>query len=227
MSLLNASIAQQVGGAAFGPAGAAPASTWTSGEALMTGGLLMSAFGAVGGAINSYYAAQGKQAELKMQAQNLRFASQMSALNARQAEVAAQQATIAGQRAIGRYTMEAGQRKASARTAMAARGIQAGVGSAAEVMASMDLVKEVDRLTMDTNIVRQAEALRSQQINYMSQSVMQGTSANNLYATAGSISPFSATFTSLMGSAASIGGTWASQMRLNELIAAQSEKRMA
>ena len=162
-----------------------------------------------------------------MQAQNLRFSAQMSAINARQAEFAAQQATMAGQRAIGRYTMEAGQRRAAARTSLAARGIQAGVGTSAEIMASMDLVKEVDRLTMDSNLVRQSEALRSQQLNYMSQSVLQATSANNVNATAGSISPFSATFTNLMGSAASIGGTWASQMRLNELIAAQSEKRMA
>lgn len=209
------------------PAYLAGSGGMTAGETLMTGGMIMSAFGAVNSAIGSYYAAESQKNQLKMQAQNQRFAAQMSAINARQSEFAAQQATLAGQRQIGRYTMEAGQRKASARTAMAARGIQAGVGSAAEVMASMDLMKEVDRLTMDTNIVRQAEALRAQQTNYMTQAVMQGTSANNILATANTISPFSATFSSMLGSAASIGGTWAQQLRMNELIAAQSQTRFA
>jgi hypothetical protein len=198
----------------------------TSGETLMAGGALMSVFGAVNGALGAYYSAQSQQNQLKMQAENLRFSARMSALNASQAEFAAQQETRAGQRAIGRYTMEAGQRRASMQASMAARGVQAGVGSAADVMASMDLVTTIDRLTMDANLVRQTEAIRSQQMRYMTQATMQGISANNLYATAGTISPYSATFSSLMGSAASIGGTWASQMRMNELIAAQSEKRM-
>lgn len=219
-------LAPQVTGAAMGPGGIASSPIgMTPGETLMAGGMVMGAFGAVNSAIGSYYAAQSQQNQLKMQAQNLRFQAQMSALNARQAEFAAQQATMAGQQAIGRYTMAAGQQKAGARASLAARGIQAGVGSAAEIMASMDLVKEVDRLTMNANLVRQAEAIRMQGVNYMTQGVMQGTSANNVMATAGTISPGLASFSSMLGSAASIGGTWATQMRMNELIAANSERR--
>jgi len=197
----------------------------TGGETLMTGGMIVAALGAVNGAIGSYYAAESQKNQLKMQAQNQRFAAQMSAINARQAEFAAQQTTRAGKLAIGRYTMAAGQQKASAQASMAARGLQAGVGSTRDVVASMDLIKELDVLTMDSNIVRQAEALRMQKTNYTTQGVMAGTSANNLLATANTISPFSATFTSMLGSASSIGGTWATQMRLNELVAAQSGKR--
>ncbi len=202
-----------------------PSSGMTTGETLMTGGLILSAFGAVNGAIGSYYAAESQKNQLKMQAQNQRFAAQMSALNARQAEFGAQQIMRAGQREIGRYTMAAGQQRASAQASMAARGIQAGVGSAKEVMTSMKLMGEIDRLTMDSNLVRQTEAMRSQQINYMAQAAIQGTSASNISATANTISPFSATFSSLLGSAASVGGMWAQQMRMNEMIAAQSEKR--
>ena len=219
-------LAPQLMGASFGPGGTPPqVASWTRGETLMAGGLVLSAIGAINGAIGSYYAAESQKNQLKMQAQNLRFQAQMSALNARQAEFAAQQATMAGQQAIGRYTMAAGQQKAGARASLAARGIQAGVGSAAEIMASMDLVKEVDRLTMNANLVRQAEAIRMQGVNYMTQGVMQGTSASNVMATAGTISPGLASFSSMLGSAASIGGTWATQMRLNELIAANSERR--
>lgn len=207
------------------PAALAGSPGMTTGETLMTGGLILSAFGAVNGAIGSYYAAESQKNQLKMQAQNQRFAAQMSALNARQAEFGAQQTMRAGQREIGRYTMAAGQQRASAEAAMAARGIQAGVGSAKEVMTSMKLMSEIDRLTMDSNLVRQTEAMRSQQINYMAQAAIQGTSASNISATANTISPFSATFSSLLGSASSVGGMWAQQMRMNEMIAAQSEKR--
>lgn len=230
MSLMTASIAQQVTGAAMGPAGVPDPGTgglfgMTGGETLMAGGMLAAALGSVNSAIGSYYAAESQKNQLKMQAQNLRFSAQMSAINARQAEFAAQQSTLAGQGQIARYTMAAGQQRASARTSMAARGIQGGVGTSAEVIASMNLIKDIDRLTMNANMVRQSEALRMQAVNYTNQAVMQGTSANNVNATAGTISPFSASFTSLMGSAASVGGTWANQMRLNEMLAAQSEKR--
>jgi hypothetical protein len=149
----------------------------------------------------------------------------MSAINARGAEMQAQQSLLAGERAIGQYTMGAGQRRASATASMAARGIQGGVGSAREVTASMDLIKEIDKLTISSNAVRQAEAARAQRINYINQGVIAGTSANNLMATAGTISPYSSSFSSLLGSASSIGSTWATQRRMDELVAAQSQRR--
>lgn len=230
MSLLNPSIAQQMTVASMGtgstPAGNTGLWGMTRGETFMAGGMLISAIGTINSAIGSYYAAESQKNQLKMQAQNLRFSAQMAAINARQAEFAAQQSTLAGQQAMARYGMASAQQKASARTSMAARGIQAGVGSSAEVMASMDLIRDMDKLTMNANMVRQAESLRMQAVNYTTQGVMQGTSANNLIGTAGTISPFSASFSSLLGGAASIGGTWASQIRMNEMLAAQSEKRM-
>lgn len=195
------------------------------GNVIGAGGLVIAMLGAVNSAIGSFYAADSQKNQLKMQAQNQRFQAQMSAINARQAEFGAQQTLLAGRQAIGRYTMAAGQQKASAQASMAARGLQAGVGSTRDVVASMDLIKEMDRLTMNANAVRQAEAMRMQAVNYTTQGVMAGTSANNLFATANTISPFSSAFTSSLGSAASIGGTWVQQQRINELLAANSEKR--
>lgn len=186
---------------------------------------IMQIFGAVSSAIGTFYAAESQKNQIKMQAENQRFSSAMNLLNAKNAEFGAQQTMIAGHREIGRYTMAAGQRKSSAKAGMAARGIQAGVGSAAEVIASMDYIKEVDVLTMSSNSIRQAEAMRSQQINYLNQATIEGTSANNLLATAGTINPYMSGGTSLLGSATSIGASWLQSRRMDELLAAQSQRR--
>lgn len=166
--------------------------------------MLMTTFGAVGSAIGSFFAAESQRNQLKMQAQNAKFASQMSAINARGSEFMAQDSINAAHQAIGRYTMQAGQAKASAETALAGRGIELGTGSAKEVIGSMDLIKEIDRMTMSANSVRQAEAYRMQAFNQRTQSVMEGLTSRNLLTTASGISSPLAGFSSLMGS----GSTW-------------------
>lgn len=184
-------------------------------DTLMTGGLLIGAFGAINSAIGSYYAAESQKNQLKSQAQNAKFSAQMSAINARGAEFSAQTSMDAAYKAIGRYTMGAGQARASAQTALAARGVQGGVGSAAEIIGSMDLIKEVDRLSMNANAVRQAQAYRTQAMNYATQSRMEGLSAQNLNTSAGSISGGLAGFGSLLGGTAEVGSWWLRTQRAN------------
>jgi hypothetical protein len=191
-----------------------------------TGGMVVGAIGAINSAIGSYFAAESQKNQLKMQAQNMRFASQMAAINARGAEFSAVQSMVGAERNIGRYTMAAGQAKASARTAMAGRGIQGGVGSARDVIASMDLIKEIDKLTMSAAAVREAEAYRTQGVNYSIQSQMQGISASNLMSSAGSISAPLATYGSLLGSASDIGMSWLRNQRFAELLEGVSTKRI-
>ena len=205
------------------PAGGGFASGLASG--LQTLGPIMAIFGAANSAIGTFYQAKSAQNQLKSQALNQQFQSEMSAINAKSAEFNAQQSMLSSAKQIGRYTMGAGQAKSSAKASMAARGIQAGVGSAAEVIGSMDLIKEIDRMTMSANSVRQAEAIRNQAMNYRNQSVMSGLSADNLNTTAGTISPGMGLGTSLLTSAASIGQNWARDNRLNQLIAADSAVR--
>jgi hypothetical protein len=193
---------------------------------LTTAGLLTSAFGAVNTAIGSYFAAESQKNALKMQAQNQKFAAQMAAINARASEFSAQTAMLAGQQAIARYTMGAGQARASAVAEMAGRGIQGGVGSAKEVLASMDLVSKIDQLTMNSNIVRQAEAYRMQAVNYATQSEMANLSSQNLLSSAGSISPGMQAYGSLLGSAADISQSWLRTKRFEELLGGVSTKRI-
>jgi len=194
-------------------------------EGLQTLGPIMSIFGAANSAIGTFYQAKSAQNQLKSQALNQQFQSEMSAINAKSAEFGAQQSLLSSERQIGRYTMAAGQAKSSAKASMAARGIQGGVGSAAEVVGSMDLIKEIDRMTMSANSVRQAEAIRNQAMNYRNQSVMSGLSADNLNTTAGTISPGFGMSTSLLTSAADIGQNWARNNRIDQLIAANSSVR--
>ena len=65
----------------------------------------------------------------------------MARVNQRMAEYSAQEIGREGQLKFGRYAMQAGQARAGARAAMAARGISLGEGTPTEVLGSMDVIK--------------------------------------------------------------------------------------
>lgn len=207
-------------------AGAAP--SWASGfaQGMETLGPIVSIFGAVNGAIGSFYAAQNQQNQLRMQAQNQAFSAEMGRINQRAARYTAAQLNEAGQQQAGAYTMRAGQARAGARAAMAGRGIQLGTGSAREVIGSMDIVKEIDRLSMSAANVRAQEAAKLQAFNIGTQALMSDISAQNLRASANTIYPGLALGTSLLGSAADIGGMWARNKRIEELLSGVSTQRL-
>lgn len=91
--------------------------------------------GAVSGAIGGFYSA-------RMTKNQLAFEAAMAEINGRVAELGAQQELLNGQKAVGALTLQAGQLKSRQRTAMAANGIVLGEGSAAEIAASTDILKE-------------------------------------------------------------------------------------
>lgn len=97
---------------------------------------------------------------------------------------------------------------------MAARGIDLGVGSAVETIATTDLMKEIDMLTTNAETVRSAEAARLQRQNYLTASAMQDVSAMNLAGSAASISPTMALTGSLLGSAGSVANAWFQDRKL-------------
>lgn len=220
---VDLTVTQPQTGSLLGGMDSAQAST------LKTAGAWTAMFGAIGSAVGSYYQAKTMQYQLNAQSSalkyqtasqgaTLKFQQEVSGLNARQAEFQAQRILEAGERAVGISTMRYGKAKGQARASMAARGIQLGVGSAAEIEATTDLMKEIDSLTISANAVRAAEAARTQSVNYQTQSLLQGTqaetlgltqgvTAENLARSAGTISPFSAVSTSLLGSASSIATT--------------------
>jgi hypothetical protein len=188
--------------------------TGTGVQAMSQTGSIFAIGGAVTGAIGSYYAAQSQKAQLESQASSMRFQSDISELNAAQAEFTAQQIMRAGQQRQGQIGLRAGKIKSSQRASMAARGIDLGVGSAVETIATTDLMKEIDMLTVNADTVRSAESARQQRQNYLTASAMQDVSASNLAGSAASISPFMAAGSSILGSAGSVANAWYQDRKL-------------
>lgn len=166
-------------------------------------GAISSIIGGIGSAFGTYYSA-------KSISENLKFQSDIAAINARMAENTAQAILSAGDKAIGQVGLKAGKVKGSQRASMAARGLVLGEGSAAEEIATTDLMKETDMMTINANAVRQAWAVRTQGANYQNESLMKGTTAD-------SISPISSAATSLMNSATDVASSWYKYKRLGRL----------
>jgi len=144
--------------------------------------------------LGGYYGAQSQKISLKAQAD-------ISAINARIAELSAQSALDAGKVEAAQTTLKYGATKSSQRAALAANGVDLGVGSAAEIQASTDLLKEIDRNTIKTNAIRAAVGYRTQSASYQSDSLMKNASASG-------ISPLLSGFTSLLEGATRVAPNW-------------------
>ena len=201
---------------------------------------IMQIAGMINGAIGSYYGAKIQQSQLRAQSDTLRYQSQSQAmslrfqkdmmqLNAELSEADAQQVLLAGEQEAGKVSRAYGRAKNANRASMAARGIQLGVGSTAEVDASIELAKQVDMLTINANRTRAAAAARMQRVNYANQALMSGVSASNvatmgeasaanLASSASSISPFGQGFSSLLGGAGTVANSWYRDNQLATLL---------
>lgn len=155
---------------------------------------LMQIAGATSSAVGSYYSAATNKINLEGQAA-------IADINARVSELGAQSALDQGQKQVGALTLKSGQLKSSQRAAQAANGIDLGAGSAAEVRASTDIMKEIDANTLTANAVRSAWGYRAEAVNYQNEAIMKR-------ATAGAISPGMAAASSLLGSAGSVASSW-------------------
>lgn len=187
-------------------------------QASQLGGVFAIA-GAVQGAIGSYFNAKSQALQLESQSSSLAFQADMSRLNAVQAEFTAQQIMRAGNLKQGQVSLRAGKIKSSQRASLAARGIDLGVGSAVETIATTDLMKEIDMLTVNSETVRSAEAARLQRQNYLTQAAIQDVSSENVMASSRTISPAMAATTSLLGSASSVANAWYQDRKLAAMAA--------
>ncbi len=165
----------------------------------MSAGMLLQIGGAVTSAVGSYYSALNQK-------NNLKFQADLAEINARLAETSAQSILLQGQQQVGALTLSAGHLKGRQRASLAANGIDLGVGSAAEIQASTDIMKEIDANTLTANAVRSAWGVRTQATNYQNEAIA-------ARATASTISPFGSFATSLMGSAGSVAQSWYQQSK--------------
>ncbi|WP_334157923.1 hypothetical protein [Oryzomicrobium sp.] len=182
----------------FAGSGASSVPTAATGGGMSSGfgyaGLAMAIGGALTGAMGAYSAAKSQKSALQFQAD-------IAGINARIAELGAQSALAQGERQIGALTLKAGQVKSGQRAAMAANGIDLGVGNAAEVQASTDIMKEIDANTVNSNAVRSAWGYRTQGASYQNDALIKR-------ATADGTSAGSAATASLLGSAGSVAQNW-------------------
>lgn len=176
-------------------------------------GMVTAIGGAITQSIGAYYEAKAAQLQFKSKASSLKFQREMSKINASVARENAASIREAGHHAKATMTMRAGMEMAKRLSRQGARGITMGKGSAAETMASDELIKDIDAYTIDSNALRQAQAQETQALNLETQGLMQGVSAQNLAASAGSISPWSASTTSLIGGASRVASNIGTVMR--------------
>ncbi|MGL4668916.1 MAG: virion core protein, T7 gp14 family [Saezia sp.] len=143
----------------------------------------------------------GAYGEAKSQKSALKYQAGIADINAQMSENSAQTELIKGNSEIARLTLQHGQHKGSQRAALAANGADMDYGSAVELQYSSEILKDIDMDTLKSNAARSAWGYRTEAMNYKNQALMARASAS-------SISPGMAGFSSLLSSAGSVAGSW-------------------
>ena len=152
-------------------------------------GVISQGFGAIGGAVGSFYAASAEKYKTKSLALSLEHKRDMALFNQRMKESQAQHIQRAYNKQIQIATLKQGSAKSSARASFAARGIQMGVGSTKDAFVSSEILAKIDKMTMNSNKVRATQNKRLEAVGVGIRGDMYGVGASNMFATASSISP--------------------------------------
>jgi hypothetical protein len=159
-----------------------------------TASLGLQAYGALSGAISSYYSAKSQKAALQ-------FRADMADLNARLGENNAQATLAAGQRQEQAVQLQTAQLKSHQRASLAASGVALDEGSAAQVLTSTDVMGQIDANTVNANAVRAAWGYRQQATNDSNEALMSRSQA-------GAIKPGVAAMSSLITGATGVASSW-------------------
>jgi len=189
----------------------APAGSWAN------AGSILGIFGALNSAIGTYFDLASQKTAGKSQESSYRHQQAMAGINAQIADENARDIQAAGQREVGRYTMQAGAEKARNKVAQAASGVRLGKGSAAEVIASGDILAKIDRYNIEANIARSVAQARMQATDIRNQGLMAGASAENVRASHRSINPYTGVTTSLLSNAGTLAQEWRYAQRRKEI----------
>ncbi len=160
-------------------------------ETILMGGQVA---GAGLSAVGAYNASAGAQAAYNAQAQ-------VAENNAIIAGWQAADAIARGGKSATAVRLKTSQIKGDQRAAMAANGVDLGVGSAAEILADTDYFGAIDANQVIDNAAREAWGYRTTASNFTGDAAM-------LRSRAAAESPMMAGATSLLGSATKIAGGW-------------------
>ncbi len=126
---------------------------------------------AIGQMIGSIYSAYSGS---KLAGDLLKTQKHISENNAKIAQMGYESAMRAGESEIQKISMNAGALKAKQKASMAANGIKLGVGSAADVTASTEVMKKLDMNTAHQNALASAFGYSVRQSNYEGTAKAQG-----------------------------------------------------
>lgn len=175
---------------------------WNIGAVAAIGGSVIASIGAVASAV-------AEEGNIKAGASSQDSLAVMDDLGATQARMAAQDVVRQGEKRKGRYQLRAAQEQGAQRASAAARGIVGGVGTQAEVQAGLRYAQEVDELTLDSNTLRQRQALERQELTLRNRARMRRVSAENMRRSASTISPGLAAASQALSGLAGISGSFA------------------
>ena len=177
---------------------------WGDLSPLGQAGIITQGFGAVSGAVGSFYAASAEKYKTKSLALSLQHKKDMSLFNMRQKESQAQHIMRSFNKQYQIMTLKQGRAKSKNIVSIASRGGVRGVGSNLESIISNDILAEIDKITMNSNKVRAVQNKRLEGVGLAIQGDMYGVSASNMFATASSISPFMNMSSSLLTGAGNV-----------------------
>lgn len=169
---------------------------------------IMSTIGMLQSGLGSYFSSSSQKSSAEYQAQMGQINANISDINAKMAENSAQTTLMAGNRAVAASSLKTGKVVASQVANQGARGVVAGIGSAAEETTSAKIMGKWDEMNISANAVRDAWNQRMQGLSYQSQAVNQRNSALLANASASSINPFLSATSSLLTSGASVARQW-------------------
>ena len=161
---------------------------------LTQAGAVMSAGSAVASGIGSYYSALGQKRALQFQAQT----DERNALHA----------ATAGEDQASQVLQRGGQMMSTQRAGFAANGVDITDGSAAQVIGSTDVMRQIDANSTVNNAMQQAFGYR--------------TDATMKRGAADAISPGLSGITTLLSGASKVASTWAMSQSSNRYSAGVS-----
>lgn len=156
--------------------------------------LASQAYSTVSNASNAYYGAKAAKS-------NALYEAGMANINAQMAEMGVWDVYRQRDSEVASLTQQAGIFKSHQKASLAGNGVDLGSGSASEILASTDIMKQIDTNTLVSNAINNAFGYKVEANNYRSQAVMKMLESKN-------ISPSRARNESLINGVTQFAGSW-------------------
>ncbi|WP_289639715.1 hypothetical protein [Turicimonas muris] len=135
-------------------------------------GLSFNAFSLAAQGLATVFSASSAKAVTKYNNAVAQAQADIARINAKTMEDQYAQRLFAAESQYQQETMRAGRVKQQQKVALAANGLAVGVGSAAELQASTDIIKKIDLQRIESNAKAEAWGYRSKATDYENQAIM-------------------------------------------------------